>query len=351
MNMNPFEYNTVPESSTSGAIEAYSNRAVAEIQAQVILAKRFPRDPKESVDRILRDCGRATLAEKATYTFKRGGTLVTGPSIRLAECVQRGWGNLIAGVKTVERTSRESLMIAYAWDIETNAYYSTEFWVAHTRDTKGGKKDLVEERDIYEMEANQAARRVRTCILKLVPGDVVDAAVEQCARTLAAKIGDIAKARAAMLETFKALGVTKEMIEKRLGHRIESIEPGEIVTMRGIFNSLRDKMATIEDYFEVPKAPEDVVKPTAEQRPAAEQQPAIEQQPTAEPRPQPVEETPPVEELITALEEYLHSDTLPAACVRDITAALTNGEADPEKLSNLLEKTKAAYNATTRSNK
>jgi hypothetical protein len=205
------------------------------------------------------------------YSFKRGGTLIKAPSIRLAECVQRGWGNMIAGVKTVERTAHDSLMIAYAWDIETNAYYSTEFRVAHTRDTKGGKKDLIEERDIYEMEANQAARRVRTCILKLVPADVIDAAVEQCARTLAAKVGDIAKARAAMLETFKALGVTQEMIEKRLGHRIESIEPGEIVTMRGVFNSLRDNMATIEDYFEVPKAPEEVVKPATEQQAAPEQ--------------------------------------------------------------------------------
>jgi hypothetical protein len=50
LDMNPFENNTALESSTSGAIEAYANRAVAEIPAQVVLAKRFPRDPKESVD-------------------------------------------------------------------------------------------------------------------------------------------------------------------------------------------------------------------------------------------------------------------------------------------------------------
>jgi hypothetical protein len=335
MNMNPFENGTAPKPSKSGAIEAYANRAVAEIQAQAVLAKRFPRDPKESVDRILRDCNRASLAEKAMYTFRRGGTLITGPSIRLAECIQRGWGNMIAGVKTVEKTAHDSLMIAYAWDIETNAYYSTEFRVAHTRDTKIGKKDLIDERDIYEMEANQAARRVRTCILKLVPGDVIDAAVEQCTQTLAAKVGDIAKARASMLETFMAMGVTKEMIEKRLGHRIESIEPGEIVTMRNIFNSLRDRMATVEDYFEAPKAPEKAVKSAVEQSVGLN---AEVEAPTI-----------PVEEMITALKEYLYTEMLPDACVREITAALASRESDPDKLSALLEKAKTAYNNAERS--
>jgi hypothetical protein len=331
--MNPFENETTTNSSKSVALEAYSNRAIAEIQAQVVLAKRFPRNPKESVDRILQDCNRATLAEKATYTFKRGGTLVTGPSIRLAECIQRGWGNMIAGVKVIEKNPHDSLMVAYAWDIETNAYYSTEFRVAHTRDTKSGKKDLIDERDIYEMEANQAARRVRTCILKLVPGDVVDAAVERCAQTLAASVGDIQKSRASMLEAFKALGVSKEMIERRLGHRFESVEPGEIVTMRSIFNSLRDKMASVEDYFELPKAPEELVKPaemidhiTAQQQEIAGEYPAA-------------------QEIIFTLEEYLYSETLPAACVKEITDALTSGESDPAKLSALLEKAKAAQMA------
>jgi hypothetical protein len=90
--MNPFVDDNTPAPAQSGAIEAYSNRAVMEIQAQVAMAKRFPRNQKESMARILRDCSRKTLAEKAMYTFKRGGTLITGPSIRLAECVQRGVG-------------------------------------------------------------------------------------------------------------------------------------------------------------------------------------------------------------------------------------------------------------------
>jgi hypothetical protein len=55
--------------------------------------------------------------------------------------------------------------------------------------------------------------------------------------------------------------------------------------------------------------------------------------------------------MILALEEYLYSEALPAACVKEITAALTNGESDPETLSALLEKAKTAYDATSRSMK
>jgi hypothetical protein len=330
--MNPFDDMT-PVPIKSGSIEAYSNRAVAEIQAQVILAKRFPRDQKESVDRILRDCSRATLAEKAMYTYKRGTSLITGPSIRLAECIQRGWGNMNAGVKTGEKTDHDSLMIAYAWDIETNAYYSTEFRVAHTRDRKSGRKDLVDERDIYEMESNQAARRVRTCILKLVPGDVVDAAVERCGHTLAASVGDIAKARTAMLDTFKAMGVTKDMIEKRLGHRIESVEPGEIVTMRNIFNSLRDKMATVEDYFETPKAPEELVKAATVTQPQTQEADTE----TVSPK----DDALLAEELTFKLEEILASARVPESCQNEIKKAFEDN-ATAEVLKAIFEKAMSA---------
>ena len=39
-------------------------------------------------------------------------------------------------------------------------------------------------RDIYEMVANQGARRLRACILGIIPGDVVGASVEECQKTL-----------------------------------------------------------------------------------------------------------------------------------------------------------------------
>ena len=47
-------------------------RTVAEVKAQVLMSRQFPRDPRSCMERILRECERPTLAEKATYTFPRG---------------------------------------------------------------------------------------------------------------------------------------------------------------------------------------------------------------------------------------------------------------------------------------
>ena len=61
-----------------------ADRTVAEIQAQVFMAKRFPRDENISRSRILRSCQRPGLASRAIYAYPKGGQNVTGPSIRLA---------------------------------------------------------------------------------------------------------------------------------------------------------------------------------------------------------------------------------------------------------------------------
>jgi hypothetical protein len=55
-------------------------RAVAEVQAALLVARMNPRDPVRAMDRILNACTRPTLAESSTYAFSRGGTSVTGPT-------------------------------------------------------------------------------------------------------------------------------------------------------------------------------------------------------------------------------------------------------------------------------
>ena len=56
----------------------------------------------------------------------------------------------------------------------------------HVRYSKKGKQILTDPRDIYEVVANNGARRLRACILGVIPGDVIEAAMEQCSITLKA---------------------------------------------------------------------------------------------------------------------------------------------------------------------
>lgn len=235
-------------------VETGVQREIAEVQAAMAIAKRFPRSPIEAMDRILQACTRPKLAEGALYSYARGGAEVTGPSIRLAEAMAQTWGNIQFGIRELEQRNGESTVEAFAWDLETNVRQTKVFQVAHKRHTKRGATRLEDPRDIYEMVANQGARRLRACILGVIPGDVTEAAVAQCEETMKASTDVSPAAIKKLSDAFAALGVSKEQIEKRIQCRLEAIRPAQVIQLRKIYQSLRDGMGAISDWFVVAAA-------------------------------------------------------------------------------------------------
>lgn len=236
---------------TEALIEVEQQRAIAEVQGAIILAKKFPRNQIESMDRILVACQRQGLAEQALYSYSRGGTEITGPSIRLAEAIAQNWGNLQYGIRELEQRNGESTVEAFAWDVETNVREVKTFQVKHERYTKKGSYRLEDPRDIYELTANQGARRLRACILGVIPGDVIEAAQTQCEQTLRAKADTSADALKKLVEAFEKYNVTKEQIEKRIQRRFDTITAAQLIQLRKIYNSLKDGMSTPSDWFDV----------------------------------------------------------------------------------------------------
>lgn len=234
-------------------------RAVAEVQAKIVVAKQFPRVRHECLDKIITECTRHTLAEQAEYSYTRGGTEVSGPSIRLAEVLAANWGNFSYGWREVNRRVDAagvgiSEVIATAWDYETNVQSVREFNVRHWRDTKKGGYAIKDERDIYELVANMAARRMRACILNVIPGDVVEQAQKQCELTLSVQEQITPERLKSLVEAFEKLGVTKSQIEKRIGRRLdaESLKGNGavIVALRKVYNGIKEGMSKVEDFFE-----------------------------------------------------------------------------------------------------
>ena len=241
-------------------IEVEQQRAISEVQGAIILAKKFPRNQIEAMDRIITACQRPALAEQAVYEYARGGSAISGPSIRLAEAIAQNWGNIQFGIKELEQRNGESTVEAFCWDMETNTRQVKTFQVKHERSTKKGKYALEDARDIYEIVANQGARRLRACILGIIPGDVIDAAVNQCDQTLKAKADTSPDALKKLVEVFGVFNVTKEQIEKRIQRRLDTITPAQLIQLRKIYNSIKDGMSGAADWFEV-VTPED--KPDA----------------------------------------------------------------------------------------
>lgn len=225
-----------------------TTRQAQEVQAAMVVAKKFPRNSNESMNRILDACTRKTLAENAMYSFPRGGTEVTGPSIRLAECLAQNWGNLDFGYIELENKNGESQVMAYAWDLETNTRQSKVFSVPHRRETKSGSYALTDSRDIYELVANQASRRVRSCILSIIPGDVVEAALKQCELTLVGGDTPLEERIKKMVKKYDELGITEEQLGGFIGKNVDAFTAQDIVKLSKIYRSIKDGVVG-NDYF------------------------------------------------------------------------------------------------------
>lgn len=237
--------------SEDSLVQIEQSRAVAEVQAAYVIAKKFARNQSECYSNIISACKRPFLAEQAMYAYPRGNTMVTGPSIRLAEAMAQCWGNIDCGIREISQGGGVSIAEAYAIDLQTNTKVSKIFHVPHVRDTKKGKIKLTDSRDIYEMVANQGARRLRACILGVLPGDVVEAAVEQCKKTLESSDVPISEQIKKMIIAFDEFGIKVEHLEKRLGHNLDSTIATEIVSLKSIYKSIKDGMADRSSFFEI----------------------------------------------------------------------------------------------------
>ena len=254
-NQNPFAV-SAPQTQAMSTVQSDSQRAIAEVQAALVIAKQFPRNPIEAYDRVMNACQRPGLAQSAVYSYARGGTSVTGPSIRLAEMLAQNWGNIQYGIRELSSENGESTVEAFAWDVETNTRQTKVFQVPHIRYTRQGTKKLTDPRDIYELVANNGARRLRACILGVIPGDVVDAAVDQCEKTIHASADTSPEGVQKLIKAFEQFGVSKDDIEGFIQRRVDAITPANVVSLRKIFTSLRDGMSSAKDWFKGAKTVE-----------------------------------------------------------------------------------------------
>lgn len=229
---------------------ANQQRAITEVQASITIAKQFPRDEESARQKILNACARPALATKAIYLYARGGQDITGETVRLAEEMARQWGNLDYGWRVLDHKAEYSQVEAMVWDKETNVRQARQFIVSHQRVTKTKTYMLTDPRDIYEKQANEAARRMRACILAMIPKDIRDEAIEACDKTMKTKVKITPELIKKLVSDFALLGVTKHQIEKRIQRNLESIQPAQVVQLGKIYNSIKEGMSTPESWFD-----------------------------------------------------------------------------------------------------
>lgn len=245
-----------------GTVAIEASRAIAEAQGKLVIAKRFPRDESASYAKAMQVCANKRMAEKAFYSFPRGGQTVSGPTIRFAEELARCWGNIDYGIKELSQDDGKSEMQAYAWDLETNAQSVQNFTNPHMREQGKKMVMLTSQRDIYENNANMATRRLRSRILAILPSWFVDDAVEACKQTLAGNNEvPLSERIRKMVFQFSKIGVTQEQIEMRLNKKIDAMNADDFTDFVGIYNAVKNGESKISDWFEAPK----VAKPLTDE--------------------------------------------------------------------------------------
>lgn len=264
--------NEIMTRQTSQVGEYQESKQLSEIKGKMFLARQFPRDPEQSLQNVLMECKRPKLAEAAQYEYPKGDSVVTGPSIRLVEVLARHWGNIDSGVAEIDTHSDHTVVKAYAWDLENNVSDEKTFAVQHVRTTKRGSYKLTDERDIYEMVANKAARRKRSCLLAVMPGWYVEAALDACNETLRNSVANgktIEEVREAVVAAFAEFGVSPDNIAAKLSRPIDKLDPNDIVKLRHLYAAIKDGFVKAQDAF-------DLSAPTPEDLPSEEEENALE---------------------------------------------------------------------------
>lgn len=248
-----FNRSTPGTGTNVGAVAIEQERAIAEAQGQLILAKKFPRDLTSAHAELMIACKSKAFADTAFYSVPNRGT---GPSIRFAEEVARVFGNFQYGHRELSRTEGKSEVEVFAWDMQNNNRSTRQITVMHIVDTKYGPKPCRDQADVDNKIANVASKQMRGRILALLPKWLVAEAIEECKKTIAGTNDEPISVRVRkMTQAFAKFGVTTEHLERYLECKLEEVLLDQLVDMTGIFNAIKEG-AKPSDYFESAKAVE-----------------------------------------------------------------------------------------------
>jgi hypothetical protein len=245
------------------ASTALAARARAQVEARFVMARQFPRDLMLAREKLMADCRRPSFADAAIYDKPVGKDGIQGPSIRLAEAAARALGNIHSESITVYDDAWKRIITVVATDLEANVSYDGTITVEKTVERRQLRKgqDAVNQRvnsygdpvfvvqatddEILNKQNALVSKALRTQLLRLVPGDLLDEAMGTCRDTMKNReAADPAAGKKRMCDAFAELGVTVQQLTEFLGHGVAETTVEELVRMRALFAAIRENETT-----------------------------------------------------------------------------------------------------------
>jgi hypothetical protein len=247
--------------STAAAVQAKT-----QVEARYMMAMHNPRSLMQFRRKLLDACQRPRFAQTSRYAKPVGKEKIVGWSIRFAEECARALGNLLIESAVIYDDPQIRLVRVMVTDLEANLTYPTDVTVAKTVERsflKDGQKairtrvnsagrpvHIVEatDDDILNKQNALISKAIRTAVLRVVPGDILEEAEEEVARTVRRDDASDPAAKAKQIaDAFYGHGVMPDQLEKVLGHPLAQVTPAEVTMMRTWITAIKDGEASWRD--------------------------------------------------------------------------------------------------------
>lgn len=219
----------------------------SELDRQIMTAKRFPRSTAVVSQSILQMATQSEdVAAACGYALPRGGKVIKGPSVRLAEICASMWGNARYATRIIEEGTQFVTAQAVFMDLEKNSYIQLEVQRRITK-ADGSRFDI----DMIGV-TSQAAMSIafRNAVFKGIPEAVWGDAYAKAQAMVQGTIESLDARRGKALDEFKKLQVTDHMVLQLLNKpAVRDIDQNDLVVLRGVLTAFRDGEASVRTVF------------------------------------------------------------------------------------------------------
>ena len=248
---------------------AVAAAAKATVEARYIMAMRNPRDMDEVRQRLMQECRRPGFAEVARYRKPIGRDYLEGPSIRFAEAAVRCMRNISVDVIVMFDDPDKQIIQVVVTDLEANIPFSDQTTLIKTVERRNAKgRDVVAERvnsygdTVYVVRATEdeflnkqraaVSKIMRTCALRVIPGDLIDEGMAVVVETKAAEVkADPEGARKKIADAFFSIAVKVSDLKEYLGCDLDGASPDQIQELRDIYAAIKDGETTWKAVMEL----------------------------------------------------------------------------------------------------
>jgi hypothetical protein len=221
--------------------------AKSEVEAQLDAAHRYPR----SVKRFLNEATTLAtfsreIASSCMYALPRGGKVIEGPSVRLAEICISAYGNLHVGSRVVGAEDKEVVSQGVCWDLEKNNRVTIE-----KRRKITDKKGTRFNDDMINVTGNAAASiALRDAAFRIIPRTYVNIVYEAARKVAVGEASTLAARRAEVFGKLVKMGAMPDRILARIGKAsLEDIGLGELQVLIGFGTAIHSGSEKVDDIF------------------------------------------------------------------------------------------------------